>query len=403
LRILAVSHSAVVGPYRRRFELLARRPGVELTLLTPRWWHEANRRVEADEPDGGGYRHLRRQPIAWGLRGAGLRNVCHLYRGVGRLLRAFRPDIVEIWEEPFAAATWHLVAAARGIRPAVKVVFFSAQNVLRWFPPPFGWFESSVLRAADLAFPLTGAVAGVLRRKGFRKPTCVLPLGVDERAFAPSGRQADPDRLVFGFVGKLNAQKGVADLLEAFACLPGLHRLRIVGSGPERAPLCRRIEQLGLGRRVTLEQAVPHARVPAALAKLDCFCMPSRTAGHAPEQFGRAAVEAMSCGLPVIVSDAGQLAETVGRCGFPFPAGDVPQLARALGRIAQSTRLRRSLGADGRRRVLERFTWQAIARRQYEAYCRLLGDAALPPRPPRPRRGRPPQRPVRLEEVLVEV
>ena len=380
MKILAVSHSAVVASYRRRWQRLAAMPGVRLALLTPRWWHEANRRVEAVPEASDNFELIRRQPITWGFRNRLFRNVCHVYPGVAKLLRGFRPDVLEIWEEPFSAAAAHLVATARDVCPAAKIVFFSAQNVLRRLPPPFCWFESLCFRNADGAFPVTRAVADVLYRKGFRKPQFVLPLGVDAQQFAPSeARRADGDSLVFGYIGKLNEQKGVADLLDAFACVEGRHRLRIIGTGGTEATLRRRISQLPVRGRIELRPAVSHERVAAEMAEIDVFCLPSLARGYAPEQFGRAVVEAMSCGLPTIVSNAGQLPDTVGRAGLVFTAGDVPHLVRQMRRLIRSRRLREVLSTAARGRVLEQFTWDSIARRQIEAYRHLCGQSSTAP------------------------
>jgi glycosyltransferase involved in cell wall biosynthesis len=373
MKVLAISHSAVAAPYRRRWHLLAAMPDVRLALVAPRWWLEANRRVECvPTPDDRGLL-IRSQPLTWGLRSPALRNVCHVYPHAARIVRAFRPDILEVWEEPFTAAAAHWIATARAIRPRVKVVFFSAQNAQRRWPPPFSRFEAATYRAADHAFPVTAAVADVLRAKGYRGPQTVLPLGVDAAVFAPRHFRDDGRPLVIGCIGKLNEQKGVADLVEAFACLAGRHRLRLIGSGPAEGALRRRIAQLPAAGRIELLPAVPHERVAGEMGRLDVFVMPSRSRGVAPEQFGRAAAEAMSGGLPVIVSDAGQLPDTVGRAGLIFAAGDVPALVRQLRRVSESPRLRRTLGAAARDRATAEFSWESIARRQHEAYCGLMG------------------------------
>jgi hypothetical protein len=93
------------------------------------------------------------------------------------------------------------------------------------------------------------------------------------------------------------------------------------------------------------------------------------------EGFSLPAIEAMSCGVPVVATTGGALPEVVGDDGLTallVPPGDPGALANAITTVLGSAELRSRLGEAGRRRVLGRFTWQVTARRTAEEYGVLL-------------------------------
>jgi glycosyltransferase involved in cell wall biosynthesis len=110
---------------------------------------------------------------------------------------------------------------------------------------------------------------------------------------------------VIGYLGRLVAQKGVLDLVEALALLPAHIRLRLIGDGALRPRIKARAAELGLRERVELVAWTND--VPAELRRLDALALPSHTTPTWKEQFGRVLVEAMSCGVPVVGSSSGEI------------------------------------------------------------------------------------------------
>jgi glycosyltransferase involved in cell wall biosynthesis len=97
------------------------------------------------------------------------------------------------------------------------------------------------------------------------------------------------------------------------------------------------------------------------------------------EGFSLPAVEAMACGVPIVATTGGALPEVVGRdgeTGLLVPPGDASALATAIGRALDQEPLRVRLGAAGRARVLERFTWRDTAVGTVEQYHALLDEQA---------------------------
>jgi glycosyltransferase involved in cell wall biosynthesis len=165
-------------------------------------------------------------------------------------------------------------------------------------------------------------------------------------------------RFVVGFVGRLDRAKGPDLLVEAAALLRDrgdARRFLVVGAGPERERLERRIRKLDVGRIVIL--AGLHENPAAVMRAFDVGVVPSRR-----EAFGIAALEMMRMRVPVIVSRVGGLPELVrdGRTGILLPQPSPEAIAEAVRRLEKNATLREALGRraceqasafDGRQQV----------------------------------------------------
>jgi glycosyltransferase involved in cell wall biosynthesis len=163
------------------------------------------------------------------------------------------------------------------------------------------------------------------------------------------------------YVGRLSEEKGIATLLGALAFDPTLE-LETVGDGPEAAAVAARP---AVRARGWLAQAEVLDRMRAAA----CLVMPSVWF----ECFPRTLVEAYACGLPVIASRVGALAELVehGRTGLLFEPGSAEGLARALAIARQYPQRMREMGANARALYEQRYAPQ----RNYEQLMRIYSEA----------------------------
>jgi glycosyltransferase involved in cell wall biosynthesis len=149
-------------------------------------------------------------------------------------------------------------------------------------------------------------------------------------------------------------------------------RLELIGSGPLRANLQSRAAELGATDRVAFRDQIPSGEVPEALRGLHVLVLPSYTRSFWKEQFGRALVEAMACGIPVIGSDSGEIPRVIGDAGLVTPEGDADALAAALTRLFSDVDLHQRLARLGRERVLARFTHEQVAEQTVGLYRELL-------------------------------
>lgn len=187
-------------------------------------------------------------------------------------------------------------------------------------------------------------------------------LGVDLRRYpadAPERNNAIPTIIT---VGRCSEQKRHSDLIDAAARLKERgcrFRVQIVGDGPLKEGLQRRVGELDLTDRVELLGAVANTEVIPLLRQADVFVLTSEW-----ESFGLVTAEAMASFLPVVVSRGGASPELVeeGVTGATFPVGDVPALSAALEGLIESDKLRREMGVSGRERVEREFSLDAHLR-----------------------------------------
>jgi glycosyltransferase involved in cell wall biosynthesis len=300
----------------------------------------------------------------------------HFYPRLGELVRRFRPQIFHIDEEPYNLATFQAMRLAQ--RTGLRTVFFTWQNLVRRYPPPFRWMETYTLRHADYALAGNQEAKAVLRVKGYTGPVAVVPqFGVDPTIFAPTEKphlEESTAPFIIGYVGRLVEEKGVETLLRAVASLGagGDWRLHLVGGGPLEGTLRRLAADLGIADRVCFEGWIASTKVPARLRRLDVLVLPSLTRPNWKEQFGRILVEAMSCGVPVIGSDSGEIPHVVGDAGLIFAEGNAQALHDHLARLMADACLRAKLASQGRARVLAHYTQTRIAEATWAIYRQIL-------------------------------
>lgn len=192
----------------------------------------------------------------------------------------------------------------------------------------------------------------------------VIPARADTALFDPAkvpSRPAGQGRDLL-YVGSLARVKGVDILLRALQEVvrrfPEV-RLRLVGDGPEREALKQQADRTNLSNAVEFLGSVHYSAIPEILGTADVFVFPSLS-----EAMGRAMLEAMAMERPVVASRVGGIAEAVrdGKEGFLVPSGDPRALATAVCRILDDPALARELGRQGRRRVLESFSFEENVR-----------------------------------------
>ncbi|MGQ9814916.1 MAG: glycosyltransferase [Candidatus Roseilinea sp.] len=364
MRVVMLSKALVVGAYQRKCELIAAHDDIELTVFTPTAW--AGQPLERANVSG---YTLRALPIRFD----GNFHLHH-YPTLARELAASRPDVLHIDEEPYNLATFLALRAASALRERheipVKTLFFTWQNLLRRYPPPFNWMERHVLTHVDGGIAGNQEAAQVCRAKGFAGDMPVIPqFGVDETRFRPvDGRARPAGVFTIGYAGRLVPEKGVDVLLHAVAGLPNNARLSVIGAGPERAALERLSSALGLTGQVTFQPPCPSTEMPQVYAQFDALVLPSRTRTNWKEQFGRVLIEAMACGVPVIGSTCGEIPNVIGDAGLIFAENDAEALRAQLARLIESPSLRENLARRGRERILARYTMRRIADQTVAVY-----------------------------------
>ena len=199
----------------------------------------------------------------------------------------------------------------------------------------------------------------------------LVPVGVDPDLFKPLPEiERVPGRLITTASADV-ALKGLAYLLEAIAKLRTERdvSLTIIGRAKEgrSADL---IDRLGLSDAITFVSGVPDERIVELYAEAELAVVPSLYEG-----FSLPAVEAMATGTCLVATNGGALPEVTGRDGdtvLSCRAGDVEALAAAIRRGLDNPALRERVGAAGRTRVVERWSWRRCAELTVEQYREVL-------------------------------
>jgi glycosyltransferase involved in cell wall biosynthesis len=199
------------------------------------------------------------------------------------------------------------------------------------------------------------------QRAGARK-TLVIPNGLQIGEYAP---RAHGSRILV--VTRMLERKGVQYVLDSLAESPVEPEVHIVGDGPFLPELRRKAEELRSPAKFWgwLDNRSPQLRELYESAGI--FVFPSEA-----ENFPIVLLEAMAAGLAIITTEGTGCAEVVGEAGLLVPVRDSKAISHALKRLIENPELRRSLGAAARRRIEEKFTWTAVARRYVEEYSRHL-------------------------------
>jgi glycosyltransferase involved in cell wall biosynthesis len=203
----------------------------------------------------------------------------------------------------------------------------------------------------------------------------VVPLGVDTALFRPANGPRKPGRII-AIASSDTPLKGIATLLHAVAQLRACHNLelQLVAKVEPHGPTAKLVAELGISDIVHITSGLTDGELAGLFASSEVACIPSLYEG-----FSLPAVEAMSSGTPIVASRVGALPEvlgTTGECAELVTPGDADEFTRVLGGLLDSPDKRRRLGAAGRRRALEVYSWQSVAAQTVRVYRRAIARAA---------------------------
>ncbi|MCH1445308.1 MAG: glycosyltransferase family 4 protein [Luminiphilus sp.] len=200
-----------------------------------------------------------------------------------------------------------------------------------------------------------------------RSAISVMHLGVDSELFRPLPDKERESHRLMTTASADAPLKGLSVLLHAIASLrpdyPGI-RLTLVGRPKPGGETERLIASLGLESVVESCKGISHEEMVQKYASASVAVVPSIYEG-----FGLPAVEAMACGVPLVSTDGGALAEVVEDAGLVVSAGDAKALANAIRRLFEDDDLRSEYASRGLSRVEQHFCWNRCAERM-EAYYR---------------------------------
>lgn len=300
---------------------------------------------------------------------------------VARLLAGRRPDF-DVVHDNQSLGTGLLMISATGL-PVVATVHHPITRdrtldlaaapwwrrllVRRWYG--FAMMQQKVARQIPELLTVSSSSAADIAEDFGVDPAVlqVVPLGVDTGVFAPADRPRIPGRII-AIASADRPLKGIGHLLHAVARLRVTHDLdlQLVVKLEPNGPTEKLIAELGISDMVHTSADLSDSELAALLSSAEIACIPSLYEG-----FSLPAVEAMASGTPIVASRAGALPEVVGTdgsCARLVEPADVDGLTRVLGELLSSPEQLRQLGAAGRRRALEVFSWESVAAQTVSVY-----------------------------------
>ncbi|MFD7959213.1 glycosyltransferase family 4 protein [Streptomyces zaomyceticus] len=270
---------------------------------------------------------------------------------------------------PLVTTIHHPITVDRQLELDAAADWKRRASVRRWYA--FTRMQKRVARR----LPSVLTVSGTSRREivdhlGVREDRIsVVHIGADTALWSPDPSVAEvPGRIVTTSSADVPL-KGLIHLIEALAKLrtenPDAH-LVVVGKRAEDGPVAAAIERYGLDGAVEFVKGISDAELVDLVRSAQVSCVPSLYEG-----FSLPAAEAMATGTALVATTGGAIPEVAGADGetcLAVPPGDAGALAAALGRVLADAELRGRLGAAGRARVLERFTWARAAQGTAELY-----------------------------------
>ena len=349
--------------------------------------------VVAPADAGRGGKEVRHQVPVTRVRYAPARSETLAYRGM--MVAAARSPAGLAW---FGSLVWRQARALRHLWAEERLDVVHAH----WWVPGgvSAWLARRpyvvTLHGMDVVLLERSAAARLLARRVLRGAAAVTAVSSDLADRAARATGLDRERIVVQpmpiaaaqftrtsgggggvvTVGRLMPRKRLDLLLEALARLRAAGRtlpLKIVGDGPERPYLERRVAELGLGRQVRFLGEVPPTRIPEAIGDADVFAFPALGEG-----FGLAAAEALLLGVPVVASrDGGGVRDIVPESGAGrLVTPDPPEIARAIEQLVCDPDARRLAAAAGA--ALRRRLDPAAVAERFEALYRRVATGSRP-------------------------
>lgn len=275
------------------------------------------------------------------------------------LLRLLGEDI------PLVATVHHPITIDRKHEIEAAPSLLRGLSLRRWYG--FTRMQARVARRIPTLITVSESSAGDIARdfRVQRERVRVIPVGVETDVFKPPTAPRVPGRIV-AVSSSDSPMKGARVLLEAIAKLRTERDVELVVVGRPRAdgPVARAVDELDIADAVRFVTGLPDPALAELFGSAEVAVVPSLYEG-----FSIPAVEAMACATPLVASRGGALPEVVGDCGVLVEPGNPSDLAHALGDLLDDEARRRTLGAAGRRRVEERYTWRAMAAATAELYA----------------------------------
>jgi L-malate glycosyltransferase len=288
---------------------------------------------------------------------------------IKQIIKKFNPDIVHA----HYASSYGLLGALTGFHPFIISLWGS--DVFD-FPKRNIFFKNILkynLSKADVVLS-TSEVMAKEAKMYTDKLVFITPFGVNTEVFNYMDNLKEKNFVTIGTIKTLEYKYGIDILIYAFEILVKRNahlnlRLLIIGDGKDEDSFKSLVNKLNLGEKVFFQGQISNQQVPVFLNSFDVYVALSRE-----ESFGVAIVEAMSCQIPVVVSDVGGLPEVVDSNvnGFVVPSENIEEAAFMIEKIINDEKLAKELGLKAREKVLKYYDWRKNVELMSNIYMNIV-------------------------------
>ena len=388
MKILVASHTYIVNLNCDKLRALSQlAPDIEVTVVVPKRWNPGGVQKKIIETQYHQEDSFRIVPIY---------NFSQNHQGLLTfgidlilLMRQFNPDIIQVEQGSRGLAYAEMITLNNLLGIKAKNIFFT------WWNLPYQLnILASLLEKYNLKHS-HGIISGnqdgakILSQRGYQGLIKVMPqLGVDETLFKPNSQPELKQKLgitdndfVVGFVGRFVEEKGILTLLKALISIKNKPwKFLLLGRGELKSKFLSQATEHNILDRIILIESVPHHEVCNYINLMNTLVLPSETTYNFKtltsvgwkEQFGHVIIEAMSCQVPVIGSNSGEIPHVIDDAGLVFPEGDIKALANCLLQLMEKPDFAQNIGLMGYAKVMAQYTNKALAKQQLEFYQEIL-------------------------------
>lgn len=218
----------------------------------------------------------------------------------------------------------------------------------------------------------TKAKEALIEEGADEKKITIIHPGIDIKKFTP--RKINHNGINILFVGRLEEEKGVLDLINAFAKIikdRNNLRLTIIGKGTKYNDCLDLEEKLGIRNFVT-HKSIEYGDLPMEYNKADIFIAPSKPTKYWQEQWGMMLMEAQASGLPIVTTDTGSIPENVGDAAIIIEPGNVSEIFNELKKFIENPKLCLEYGKKARGRAEKLYDIQTVSKQIKNVYVNLV-------------------------------
>lgn len=245
--------------------------------------------------------------------------------------------------------------------------------------------QKRILNQATVLHALTAKEAEYIRDFGVKNQIEVIPNGINVEEFKDFHPSQNLERVypdlkdkkVIMFLGRIHSQKGLDIIAQAFGAVArNRDDVRLLIVGPDSNGYQKQIETIlkeeKVFKKTIFTGILTGTKKMAALSRANISILPSYSEG-----FSMAILEAMVCGLPVIISDQCNFPQVLENRAGIIIKPNAQELAKALIELLNNSQLCDEMGKNGRKLVLEKFTWDKIANKMMDLYKSLLSGKMI--------------------------